>query len=141
MTAVPQDLVWADDLSFATNGRPIQIVNDYTIASDVTPLHLVDATADQLDTIWLKVWNNDVNRHDVVVSISPATTTGTTDIDAAVVKYQVPEKSWVWILAGERLRFTAATTWTVAAYADTSTATAKYLSVTGWILRTTQAAL
>lgn len=141
MSAVPINEIYAGPLSASVKGRPIQILNDYTDASDVTVLHIIPTDADQLDEVWVKAWNNDTARHDITVSISPATTSSQTDITAAALVYTLPAKGWAWILAGERLRLVSGTSWAIAAHVVNAVMTGKYVSVTGWVQRTTQTAL
>lgn len=123
-------------LSESANGRPILIDTDYTTAADVTPIHAITQN-DVLDAVYLEVFNTNTG-HNITCSLvlSPATTTSTTDIDAATVSVTVPRGGSVWILQGQRFRRTSGASYTIAAYAPAAYVSDLY--ITGWYSRVYQ---
>ena len=119
-------------LSESTNGRPIHINADYTIASDVTPIHII-SQANVLDSVYVEVFNSYSSNINVNLILNPADTTSTTDIDDATVTVTVPRYGSAWLLQGQRFRRVSGTSYTIAAYV--ATAYIGYLHVTGWYSR------
>ena len=81
----------AENISAATNGRPIPIALDHTTVGDVTTLHAM-SVADQLDKVFLTFWNTTNLAIEVSLIISPVDDTNATNVDDATVVLIVPPK-------------------------------------------------
>lgn len=120
-------------LSGSTDGRPIPIALDYTVAADVTTIHAMSVDG-VIDAIWLQVHNTDTSANvDLELILNPSDTTSTSAIDAATITVTIPRGSSKWVLQGERFRYISGTSYTLAAY--TATADVDKLLVTGWFTR------
>ena len=125
--------VRSEVLSESVDGRPILIALDYTVAADVTPIHIMTVD-DVSDAVWLQVHNTDTSASvDLNLILNPSDDTSTASIDAATITVTIPRGSSSWVLQGERFRLIAAIGYTIAAY--TSTADVNKLQVTGWFTR------
>ena len=128
-------------ISASVSGRPVEIDTDYSSSTDTTTLHTITAaSAASMDSVFLKVWNNDTARHVLTLVLNPAGNGSTAVVDAASLKFSLAPQAWTWLLEGERFRSIGGNPYTIAAYSTTAAAvTNKYLRVLGWFNRLTQA--
>lgn len=96
-------------------GRPVKIALDYTVALDVTLLHVM-TVADVLDRVTVTLWNETAGAIDVSVIVSPNDDTSTGDVDAATLLVAVAAKSFL-VLPELFVRFdSGGNTYVIAAY-------------------------
>ena len=108
----------AENISAATNGRPIPIALDHTTVGDVTTLHAM-SVADQLDKVFLTFWNTTNLAIEVSLIISPVDDTNATNVDDATVVLIVPPKL-PFEIPPFYVRDITANSYTIAAYVATA---------------------
>lgn len=127
----------AENISAATNGRPIPIALDHTTVGDVTTLHAM-SVADQLDKVFLTFWNLTDAVIEVSLIISPVDDTNATSVDDATVQLLVPSKR-PFEIPPFYVRNIAANSYTIAAFV--ATANVNNILVQGRYSRFAQGAL
>jgi len=119
-------------ISESVKGRPIHIVDDFALASDVTRIHVM-TEADVIDSVHIKIHNGYSSSVVLNLIINPDDETSKASIDNATLTLEIPRYTTVEVLHGERVRFIAGSTYTIAAHV--ATADIGRLHVTGWYNR------
>lgn len=119
-------------ISESVKGRPIHIVDDFALASDVTRIHVMTED-DVIDSVHIKIHNGYSSSVVLNLVINPEDEASKASIDNATLTLEIPRHTTIEVLHGERVRFIAGSTYTIAAYV--ATADIGRLHVTGWYNR------